>query len=90
MCSSDEVKLIKRTPCSRILSEKLIGPQLDNKLHTFMKVEGSLPYSHKPTSGPDPQPAEFSPPTHTLISLRSTLVFIYAYISQVVTYIHVS
>jgi hypothetical protein len=32
-----------------------------------METEGSLPYSQQPTTGPDPEPDESSPPLHIII-----------------------
>ena len=59
------------TPWSRVLSEKLTGPQLVTKSQHFMEPEGSLPHSQQPATCPCPEPDQFSPYTipHLHVSL---------------------
>ena len=56
------------TPWSRVLLEKLTGPQLVKKFPHFMEPEVSLPHSQVPTTCPYSQPARSIPHPHIQLS----------------------
>jgi hypothetical protein len=67
------LRVITKTEVNGVLSEKLTGPQLINKLPTFYGTQGSLPHSQKPATSPYPETDKSSPsPHHT--PLRSILI----------------
>jgi hypothetical protein len=52
------------TPRSRVLLEKLTGPQLVNKFPAFCEPEGSLPQPQVSATCPYPKPDRSSPYPH--------------------------
>jgi hypothetical protein len=49
-----KTEITKITPWSRVLPEKLTGPQMVKNTPHFMEPEGPLPYSETPTTWPCP------------------------------------
>ena len=53
--------LILTTPRSKVLPEKLTGPQLLEKCYAFMESKQSLQHSQSPTTCSYPEPEQSSP-----------------------------
>ena len=80
------------TPCSRVLLEKLTGTQPVKKFPKFHGTRSSLPHSQAPATCNYPEPARSTPHSHNPLPEDSSKCYrpMYAWVSQVVSFPHVS
>jgi hypothetical protein len=62
--TKDAKSLTLRTPWSRVLLEKLTGPQLVKKFPAFKEPDGLSPHLQVPATCPYPEPDQSGPTSH--------------------------